>query len=71
MPSTQLFKTFKIQTSKTKLIPDWLECTIRLGFQPIRVLVVGSGLDSKATATHLALYFLKILVSLALVNMWI
>ena len=36
----------------TKPIPDWLECTISLGFKPIRVLVVGNELDSRATATH-------------------
>lgn len=42
------------------LIPHWLECTIRLGFKPIRALVVGNGLDTRATATHLAQHFINI-----------
>lgn len=44
----------------TKLIPDWLECTIWPGFKPIRVLVVGNELNIRATATHLAQPFIKI-----------
>lgn len=43
----------------SKLIPDWLECTIRLSFKPIRVLVIGNGQDTRVTATQ-AQHFVKI-----------
>lgn len=38
----------------TKLIPDWPECIIQLGFKPIRALVVGNEVGTGATATPLA-----------------
>lgn len=53
-------KALKLLASMTKPIPDWLECTISLGFKPIRVLVVGNEIDSRATATHLGQHFIKI-----------
>lgn len=50
----------------TTLIPDWLECSISLGFKPIRFLVVGNGLDTRATAIQLAQFGWF----LVLVSMW-
>lgn len=64
MPSTQLLKTFKIVASMTTLIPDWPECSISLGFKPIRFLVVGNGLDTRATAIQLGSIWFLVLVSM-------
>lgn len=50
----------------TILIPDWLECSISLGFKPIRVLVVGIDQTLEQLPFNLAQFGWY----LVLVSMW-